>query len=97
MGCEDVHYTTTIYIYTLQDALFICYKQSPDNARSVAFSQRPNSPRLIEDETFNDSDIINNLIDYENGHEELDSLRADKIYAHTHSGTDFQQIGKAFS
>ncbi|GFU00688.1 uncharacterized protein TNCV_4818521 [Trichonephila clavipes] len=36
---------------------------------------------LIEDETFNDSGIINNLIDYENGHEEPDSLRADTIYA----------------
>ncbi|GFU13895.1 transposable element Tcb1 transposase [Trichonephila clavipes] len=37
----------------------------PDNAHSVAFSQRSSSPRLIEDETFNDSDIINNLINYE--------------------------------
>ncbi|GFY14488.1 uncharacterized protein TNCV_1315421 [Trichonephila clavipes] len=53
-------------------------KQSPDNAHSVAFSQRSCSPHLIEDETFNESDIINNLIDYENGQEELDSLRADK-------------------
>ncbi|GFV35369.1 transposable element Tcb1 transposase [Trichonephila clavipes] len=35
-----------------------------DNACSVAFSQRASSPRLIEDETFNDSDVINNLIDY---------------------------------
>ncbi|GFU39030.1 hypothetical protein TNCV_1690471 [Trichonephila clavipes] len=26
-------------------------------------------PRLIEDETFNDCDIINNLIDYEDGQE----------------------------
>ncbi|GFV01079.1 hypothetical protein TNCV_1010001 [Trichonephila clavipes] len=33
----------------------------------VAFSQRSSSPRLIEDETFNDSDIINNLINYEDG------------------------------
>ncbi|GFX32848.1 hypothetical protein TNCV_889841 [Trichonephila clavipes] len=46
-----------------QDALFFCYKQSPDNARSVAFSQRSNNPRLIEDETLNDRDIINNLTD----------------------------------
>ncbi|GFX50002.1 hypothetical protein TNCV_2374911 [Trichonephila clavipes] len=36
------------------------------------------SPRLIEDETFNDSDIKNNLIDYEDGLEEPDSLRGDK-------------------
>ncbi|GFX59467.1 uncharacterized protein TNCV_2342031 [Trichonephila clavipes] len=37
---------------------------SPDRAHSIiAFSQRSSSPRLIEDETFNDSDIINNLID----------------------------------
>ncbi|GFU70166.1 uncharacterized protein TNCV_5057601 [Trichonephila clavipes] len=63
---------------TLQDALFICYKQSPDNAHSVTFSQRSSSPRLIEDETFNDSDIMNNLIDYEDGQEEPDSLRVDK-------------------
>ncbi|GFT71291.1 uncharacterized protein TNCV_3002681 [Trichonephila clavipes] len=45
---------------------------------SVAFSQRSSSSRLIEDETFNDSDIINNLMDYEGGQEEPDSLRADK-------------------
>ncbi|GFY34870.1 hypothetical protein TNCV_154431 [Trichonephila clavipes] len=43
----------------------MCYKQSPDNAHSVAFSQRSSSPRLIEGGTFNDSDIINNLINYE--------------------------------
>ncbi|GFU57569.1 hypothetical protein TNCV_3637291 [Trichonephila clavipes] len=54
--------------YTLQDALFIRYKQSPDNTRSVVFSQRANSPRLIEDETLNDCGIINNLIDYVDGH-----------------------------
>ncbi|GFS49635.1 hypothetical protein TNCV_4343721 [Trichonephila clavipes] len=48
----------------IQDALFICYKQSPDNVRSVAFSQRAKSPRSIEDETLNDWYIFNNLIDY---------------------------------
>ncbi|GFV97685.1 hypothetical protein TNCV_2312721 [Trichonephila clavipes] len=53
----------------LQDVLFICYKQSPDNAHSVSFSQHSSSQRLIEDETFNDSDIINNLINYEDGQE----------------------------
>ncbi|GFX64269.1 hypothetical protein TNCV_1499931 [Trichonephila clavipes] len=54
--------------------MFICYKQSPDIAHSDAFSQRSSNPRLIEDETFNDSDITNNLMDYE----EPDSLRMDK-------------------
>ncbi|GFS47130.1 uncharacterized protein TNCV_2053111 [Trichonephila clavipes] len=62
---------------TLQDALFISYQKSPGNARSVATSQRFGSPRLIEDETFNDSVIINNLIDYEDGQEGPDSLRVD--------------------
>ncbi|GFX22626.1 uncharacterized protein TNCV_2993611 [Trichonephila clavipes] len=38
---------------------------------SIAFSQRCRSTLyLIEDKTFNDSDIINNLIDYEGGYEE---------------------------
>ncbi|GFS84394.1 uncharacterized protein TNCV_4605981 [Trichonephila clavipes] len=74
-----VWYATAMY--TSKDALFICYKQSPDTARSVAFSPRIDSPRLIEDETFNDSDIINNLIDYEEGQEEPDSLTVNKIYA----------------
>ncbi|GFW32330.1 hypothetical protein TNCV_674891 [Trichonephila clavipes] len=43
----------------------------------IAFSQRSSSPRLIQDETFYDSDIINNLIDWEDGHEESDSLRVE--------------------
>ncbi|GFV91744.1 uncharacterized protein TNCV_4763091 [Trichonephila clavipes] len=76
---------------TLQDALFICYKHSPDNAHSVVFSQRSNSPRFIEDETFNDSDIINNLMDYEDGREEQDSLRADKNM----QGSSFQTNWKS--
>ncbi|GFV35970.1 uncharacterized protein TNCV_2867281 [Trichonephila clavipes] len=63
---------------TSRDALFICYKQSLDNTHSVANSQRSSSPLLIEDETFNDGDIINNLIDYKDGQEEPYSLRADK-------------------
>ncbi|GFS94468.1 hypothetical protein TNCV_2014841 [Trichonephila clavipes] len=50
----------------------------PDNGLSVAFSQRSSSPRLIADETFNDSDIINNLINYEDEQEEPDSLRVDR-------------------
>ncbi|GFX14261.1 uncharacterized protein TNCV_1767551 [Trichonephila clavipes] len=74
--------------------MFVCYKQSQDNAHSVAFSQCSSSPRLIEDEAFNDSDIIHNLIDYEDGQEDPDSLRADK---NMHRNLAFQQIGKAFS
>ncbi|GFY12965.1 hypothetical protein TNCV_665311 [Trichonephila clavipes] len=67
-----IFYKLGKYVFiTLQDALFICYKQSLDNAHSVAFSQRSSSPRWIEDENFNDSDIINNLIDYEDGQEDL--------------------------
>ncbi|GFX67578.1 hypothetical protein TNCV_3933201 [Trichonephila clavipes] len=56
-----------INLHTFQDALFIGYKQSPDNAHSIAFSQRISSTNLIQDETFNDRDIINKLIDYEEG------------------------------
>ncbi|GFT17930.1 uncharacterized protein TNCV_4910891 [Trichonephila clavipes] len=76
--CDSDQLMTPEYLDTLQDALFTCYKQSPDNVHSVAFSQHFSNPRLIEDETFNDSNIINNLIDYEDGQEEPDSLRADK-------------------
>ncbi|GFT02717.1 hypothetical protein TNCV_879341 [Trichonephila clavipes] len=47
----------SMYIHTLQDALFIGYKHSLDNARSYAFSQRTSSTHWIEDESFNDSDI----------------------------------------
>ncbi|GFW83704.1 uncharacterized protein TNCV_668171 [Trichonephila clavipes] len=36
---------------------------------SIDVSQRSSSPRLIEDETFNDSDMINNLINYEDRQE----------------------------
>ncbi|GFV54100.1 uncharacterized protein TNCV_5119351 [Trichonephila clavipes] len=78
-------------MYTLQDALFICYKQSPHNTYSVAFCKRSSSPLLIEDETFNDSHIINNLIDYEDGQEKPDSLRVES------RDPAFQQIEKAFS
>ncbi|KAI4482021.1 hypothetical protein M0804_009040 [Polistes exclamans] len=35
---------------------------------------------MIEDQAVDDSDIINSLIDYENGREELESITADKIY-----------------
>ncbi|GFX00203.1 hypothetical protein TNCV_296921 [Trichonephila clavipes] len=72
-------------IWTLQDALFICYKQSPDNALSVAFSQCSCSARLIEDETFNDSDIINNLKIMKTD-KKLNSSRADKNM----QGSNFQ-------
>ncbi|GFW12486.1 uncharacterized protein TNCV_817391 [Trichonephila clavipes] len=69
-----------MYKYTFQDTLFICYKQSPDNAPSIDFSLRASGMHLIEDETLNDRYTINNLINYEDGQEEPDSLRADKIY-----------------
>ncbi|XP_050465078.1 tigger transposable element-derived protein 1-like, partial [Cataglyphis hispanica] len=36
---------------------------------------------MIEDQAVDDSDIINSLIDYENGQEEPESITADKIYA----------------
>ncbi|GFT19584.1 hypothetical protein TNCV_2534621 [Trichonephila clavipes] len=49
---------------------------SPDNAHPFAFPQRSSSPYFIGDETFNDSDIINNLINYEDGRKP-DSLRAE--------------------
>ncbi|GFW26625.1 transposable element Tcb1 transposase [Trichonephila clavipes] len=61
---------------------------------AVAFYQRSSSSRLIEDETFNDSGIINNLIDFKDGQGELDSLRAD---TNMHRDPAFQQNGKAFS
>ncbi|GFY02773.1 uncharacterized protein TNCV_3506531 [Trichonephila clavipes] len=73
--------TVIFSINVHHDAVFICYRQNPNNARSVALAQRAISPRLIEDETFNDRDIINNSIDYKDEREEPDSLRADKIYA----------------
>ncbi|GFX87695.1 hypothetical protein TNCV_2465881 [Trichonephila clavipes] len=62
-----VRYATAMYIYTLPDALFVCYKQSPDNPCSVASSQRASSPRWIEDDTFNGRDIINHWEVYEDG------------------------------
>ncbi|GFU82930.1 transposable element Tcb1 transposase [Trichonephila clavipes] len=52
---RGVRYATEMK--TLQDALFICYKQSPENVHSVAFSQRSSSLRLIEDETLNDRGV----------------------------------------
>ncbi|GFW04139.1 hypothetical protein TNCV_2669041 [Trichonephila clavipes] len=61
------------------------------NAR-VAFSQRSSSRRLIEDETFNDSDIVNNLIDYEDGQEERDSLRADKNMQRSSFPTNWKHL-----
>ncbi|GFV53322.1 uncharacterized protein TNCV_33591 [Trichonephila clavipes] len=82
---RGVRYATALYMYTLQDALLICYKQSPTH--SIAFSQSVNSPRLIED-----SDIINNLTDYEDGQEEPNSLRADKIYARIQISNNWESI-----
>ncbi|GFT11655.1 uncharacterized protein TNCV_264511 [Trichonephila clavipes] len=59
--------------------MFIGYKQSLDNAPCIAFSQCNSTTRLNEDETANDGDIINNLINYGDG-QEPDSLRAEAIY-----------------
>ncbi|GFW84769.1 hypothetical protein TNCV_680571 [Trichonephila clavipes] len=44
-------------MHTLQDALFIAYKQPLDYVRCNAFSLRTSSIHLIEGNTFNDSDI----------------------------------------
>ncbi|GFU49505.1 hypothetical protein TNCV_1590541 [Trichonephila clavipes] len=50
-------------------ALLIGYRLSLDNAHSIASSQSTSSTHVIEDETFNDKDINNNLIDYDDGQE----------------------------
>ncbi|GFX08613.1 hypothetical protein TNCV_4171121 [Trichonephila clavipes] len=42
---------------------------------------RASSTHLTEDVTFISSDIIDNLVDYEDGEEELDSLKVDKIHS----------------
>ncbi|GFX53753.1 hypothetical protein TNCV_1596991 [Trichonephila clavipes] len=68
-----------MYIFTFQGALLIDYEQSLDKARSITFSQRSSSKRLLEDETFNDNEVINNFIDYEEQQEEPDSRRTDII------------------
>ncbi|GFW57964.1 hypothetical protein TNCV_1419111 [Trichonephila clavipes] len=59
-----------MHMHAFQDVLFIGYKQSLDNPRSIAFSQRTSNTHLIKDETFNDSNTVNDLKGYENGHEE---------------------------
>ncbi|GFT79110.1 uncharacterized protein TNCV_3094651 [Trichonephila clavipes] len=87
---RGIRYATEMQ--TLQDALFICYKQSSDSTHSVAFSQHSSNQRLIEDKTFNDNDIINNLIDYEDGPEEPDSLRADKNMQGSSFPTNWKSI-----
>ncbi|GFT42072.1 hypothetical protein TNCV_1668651 [Trichonephila clavipes] len=67
-------------VQTFQDALSIRYKQSLDNACSFAFSKRNSSTHLIEGETFNDSDIINNLKDYEDSfHAEVVEVEIDMV------------------
>ncbi|GFX10349.1 uncharacterized protein TNCV_1867441 [Trichonephila clavipes] len=81
-----------MYMHTLQDALLIGYKQSLDNARSIASSQCTSSAHLIEDETFKDRDIINNLIDYKDGQEESDSLRVDKNMQESSFPTNWKSI-----
>ncbi|GFT82371.1 uncharacterized protein TNCV_2388691 [Trichonephila clavipes] len=86
---EDVSLiSTTSKLYQLTSTL----KLPPDNAYSVAFSQRSNSPRLIEDETLNDNDIIHKLKDYEDGQEEPDSLRVDKKMQESSFPTNWKTI-----
>ncbi|GFV43698.1 uncharacterized protein TNCV_880241 [Trichonephila clavipes] len=72
--------------------MFICYKQSLDNAHSVAFSQHSSSAHLMEDQTANESDIIDNLIDSEDGQEEPDPLRADKTTQGSSFPTNWKSI-----
>ncbi|GFT09948.1 hypothetical protein TNCV_1114151 [Trichonephila clavipes] len=52
-----------MYIHTLQDALFIGYKQSLENARCIAFSQRAQSSRCDSIEGFREdhSRLLNQL------------------------------------
>ncbi|GFX87930.1 hypothetical protein TNCV_4373951 [Trichonephila clavipes] len=47
----------------------VASENNNNNVDAFAFSQRSSSPRLTEDETLNDSDIIKNLINYEDGQE----------------------------
>ncbi|GFT68869.1 hypothetical protein TNCV_4846731 [Trichonephila clavipes] len=49
-------------------------------------------PLLIEDETSNDSDIIKNLIDYEDGQEEPDFWRRIKIEAGIQLSKNYETI-----
>ncbi|GFU47725.1 uncharacterized protein TNCV_4464761 [Trichonephila clavipes] len=58
-----------------------------------AFSKRSSSPLLIEDEIFNDSDIINTLMNFEDGQEARYFEEWIKIFR----DPAFEQIGKAFS
>ncbi|GFX72654.1 hypothetical protein TNCV_4062501 [Trichonephila clavipes] len=83
-----------IYLYTLQESLFICYKQSFYDTRSFAFARHANSARLFEDETVNHNGIIDNLIVHEDGQKEPDSMTADEIYANVELSPKSQ---KAFS
>ncbi|GFX07801.1 hypothetical protein TNCV_4160701 [Trichonephila clavipes] len=64
-----------------------------DERRWLALSQRSSSPRLIEDETLNESGIITKLIDNEDGLVEPDSLIADQNMP----GSSFPTTRKAFS
>ncbi|GFU37869.1 uncharacterized protein TNCV_1063771 [Trichonephila clavipes] len=71
----------------------IDYKQSLDNADSTFFYQPTSHTHLIEDETFNDGNIIRHFIDYEDGPEEPESFRVKKYMC---KDSPFQQIGKHF-
>ncbi|GFS49696.1 transposable element Tcb1 transposase [Trichonephila clavipes] len=67
-------------------------QQLARNTPPVVTSDQLSNPRLIEDETFNDSDITNNLVDYEDGQEEPDSLRADKNMQGSSLPTNWKNI-----
>ncbi|GFV70774.1 uncharacterized protein TNCV_1946841 [Trichonephila clavipes] len=67
-------------------------KSLPTKRIQFAFSQRSSSPHLTEGKTFSDSDIINNLIDYEDGQEEPDFLRADKNMQESSFQTNWESI-----
>ncbi|GFX59765.1 hypothetical protein TNCV_1778041 [Trichonephila clavipes] len=80
---RDLFQDTPEGLSTSEEEIFIDFTSSEKLKGNFVINRSLNlgSLRLIEDETFNGSDIMNNLIDYEDEQEEPDSLRVDKIYA----------------
>ena len=76
------HYYTVV-MFSISVHLYIVRRCSPLGALFEGFDtfSENDLSEMIEDETVNDSDIINNLIDYEDGQEEPDSMTTDTIYA----------------
>ncbi|GFX13065.1 uncharacterized protein TNCV_2357211 [Trichonephila clavipes] len=71
----------------------IYVKTSSYNVSPIAFSQLANSTSLTKDETVDNGDILNNLIDYKDGQKEPDYMRADEI----HTGIQlFNKLEKHF-